>query len=177
VLNPLGISPLDTSHIAAAATSGRVLITTDGGATWRQRNLNVLVNCPPSSSLAPCWLSTNSAVAWANNSILYAANDSPFSRQARAARSIDGGFTWQAATAGLPDVPVHQLRVSPADPTGNTVYAATFLGVYQTTNGGQSWQLFGAGLPAVEVYGLYMPPDGSFLRIATFGRGIWEITP
>jgi len=22
---------------------------------------------------------------------------------------------------------------------------------------------------------LYLPPDGSFLRIATYGRGVWEI--
>jgi hypothetical protein len=123
------------------------------------------------------WLSYNSTVAWGNNRVLYVGNVSPFSRPVRVASSTDGGVTWHAATAGLPNVPIHQLLVNPADPTGNTVYAATFLGVYQTTNGGMSWHLFGAGLPAVEVFGLYMPPDGSFLRIATYGRGIWEITP
>jgi photosystem II stability/assembly factor-like uncharacterized protein len=168
VVDPLGISPLDTNHIAAAATGGRVLITTDGGATWKQPSLNTRV---------PGWLSFNSTVAWANNQVLYAGNVAPGYRPVRVAKSSDGGVDWAAATAGLPDVPVHQLLVSPADPTGNTVYAATFLGVYQTANGGQSWHLFGAGLPAVEVYGLYMPPDGSFLRIATYGRGIWDITP
>jgi photosystem II stability/assembly factor-like uncharacterized protein len=168
VVNPLGISPLDTNHVAAAATRGRVLITADGGGTWKQPSLNTQV---------PGWLSFNSTVAWANNSVLYVANDSPFSRQVRVAKSTDGGASWQAATSGLPNVPVHQLLVSRADLTGNTVYAATFLGVYQTTDGGQSWHLFGSELPAVEVYGLYMPPDDSFLRVATFGRGIWEITP
>lgn len=168
VLNPLGISPLDTNHIAVAGSGGRVFITTDGGATWTTSYLN---------SMGIGWLSNNSTLAWANNSVLYAGNDSAFSRPTRVAKSTDGGVTWHAASSGLPNVPVHQLLVSPADPTGQTVYAATYLGVYQTTNGGASWSLFGAGLPAVEVFGLYMPPDGSFLRIATYGRGIWQVTP
>jgi len=57
------------------------------------------------------------------------------------------------------------------------VFAATFVGVYRSTNGGASWSRFGAGLPFVEVRDLYMPPDGSFLRIASYGRGNWEIHP
>jgi photosystem II stability/assembly factor-like uncharacterized protein len=167
VLNPLGISPLDTNHVAAASNGGRILITTDGGQTWKAGNLNKQV---------PGWASFNSTVAWANDNVLYAANVSPFPRP-RVAKSTDGGVHWKTATSGLPNVPVYHLLVSPADATANTVYAATFLGVYQTTDGGQSWHLFGSGLPAVQVYALYMPPDGSFLRIATYGRGIWQITP
>jgi hypothetical protein len=70
-------------------------------------------------------------------------------------------------------VPVARLLVSPFDK--NTIYAATFLGVYRSTNGGASWARFGANLPMVEVDDLYLSPDGSFLRVATFGRGVWEI--
>jgi hypothetical protein len=55
------------------------------------------------------------------------------------------------------------------------VYAATWLGVYRTTNGGASWTQFGAGLPTVEVSDLYMPRDGSFLRASTYGRGVWDV--
>lgn len=164
-LNPLGISPLDSNHIAAAASAGVILITADGGRHWTVSHIDGQV---------PGWVAFNSTVAWANNSVLYAASASPFPHP-RVARSSDRGVHWQAATAGLPDVPINHLLVSPADPTGNTVYAATFLGVYQTTDGGRSWHLFGSGLPAVEVFSLYMTPDGSSLRAATFGRGIWEI--
>ena len=59
----------------------------------------------------------------------------------------------------------------------NTVYAATFLGVYRTTDGGAHWSRFGAGLPFVEVDDIDASPDGSFLRAASFGRGVWEIHP
>jgi hypothetical protein len=57
------------------------------------------------------------------------------------------------------------------------LYAGTFLGVYRSTDAGASWSRFGYGLPQVEVHDLYMPPDGSFLRIATYGRGVWKIKP
>jgi hypothetical protein len=70
---------------------------------------------------------------------------------------------------------VNRILVSPTEK--NTVYAATFLGVYRSTDGGAHWSRFGAGLPFVEVRDLYMPPDDSFLRIASYGRGNWEIHP
>src|SRR5207344_3186352 len=57
----------------------------------------------------------------------------------------------------------------------NTIYAATHVGIYRTTNGGSSWSPFGNGLPTVRVNDIYMPSDGSTIRIATYGRGIWEL--
>ena len=70
-------------------------------------------------------------------------------------------------------MPVQKLISNPKD--ANTIFAATDLGVYRTTDGGDHWSLFGANLPQVQVMDLYIPPDGSFLRIATYGRGVWEI--
>jgi hypothetical protein len=42
-------------------------------------------------------------------------------------------------------------------------------------DGGASWHLYGSGLPMVVVSDLYMPTDGSYLRVSTYGRGVWEI--
>src|SRR6266568_2379392 len=92
-----------------------------------------------------------------------------------ALNSAVAGYASFKANSGLPDVSVSKLQVDPRDNTGNTVYAATFVGVYQTTDGGASWHKFGAGLPNVHVTDMYMPANGSFLRISTYGRGIWEI--
>ena len=47
--------------------------------------------------------------------------------------------------------------------------------MYETTDAGASWHLYGTGLPIVNVSDLYMPPDGSYLRVSTYGRGVWEI--
>jgi len=70
---------------------------------------------------------------------------------------------------------IRKLLVSLRDPSGNTVYAGTWLGVYETVDGGASWHLYGSGLPMVVVSDLYMPTDGSYLRVSTYGRGVWEI--
>jgi hypothetical protein len=47
--------------------------------------------------------------------------------------------------------------------------------VSQTADGGANWRLFGTGLPTVNVSDLYMPTDGSYLRVSTYGRGVWEV--
>ena len=42
-------------------------------------------------------------------------------------------------------------------------------------DGGATWSRFGSNLPLVAVRDLYLAPDGSLLRAATFGRGVWEL--
>jgi hypothetical protein len=49
------------------------------------------------------------------------------------------------------------------------------VGIYRTEDGGANWEPYGSGLPTVRVNDIYMPPDGGFMRIATYGRGIWEL--
>jgi photosystem II stability/assembly factor-like uncharacterized protein len=114
-------------------------------------------------------------LAYASNSKLYVGNEAPIGTPVRVIKSLDGGATWTVASTGLPPVPTTKLIVSPRDPSGNTVYAGTWLGVYETTDGGASWHPYGSGLPMVVVSDLYMPTDGSYLRVATYGRGVWEM--
>jgi photosystem II stability/assembly factor-like uncharacterized protein len=120
------------------------------------------------------WPGFNATLAYANNTKLYVGNEAPIGTAVRVIKSLDGGATWTVASTGLPPVPVTKLIVSPRDPSGNTVYAGTWLGVYETTDGGASWHLYGNGLPMVVVSDLYMPTDGSYLRVSTYGRGVWE---
>jgi photosystem II stability/assembly factor-like uncharacterized protein len=160
----VSVSPIDLNHVAAVSTGGRILVTSDGGAHWALR-----------STLVPGAAGFNSSIAWANNSVLYVASENPAGQSVWVVKSTDGGLTWAAASNGLPNVPIQRLLAAPNDLSGNTVYAATWLGVYRTTDGGASWKQFGAGLPTVEVSDLYMPADGSFLRASTYGRGVWDL--
>jgi photosystem II stability/assembly factor-like uncharacterized protein len=108
---------------------------------------------------------------------LYVASERPTSGTVTVVRSADGGTTWSKADWGLPDAPVFDILADAGDPSGNTVYAGTYFGVYRTKDGGASWSVFGTGLPLVRANGLWLTPDGSLLRVSTFGRGIWEINP
>jgi hypothetical protein len=49
------------------------------------------------------------------------------------------------------------------------------VGLYRTTNQGDTWERFGDGLPLVAVRDIYIAPDGSFMRLGTHGRGVWEM--
>ena len=163
----IGVSPTPDgqNHVAVVCAAGFVVTTHNGGTTWQQAALIGTV---------PGWQGFNSTAEWADNTTLYIGSESPISGS-RVAKSTDGGLTFVNASTGLPNVPVSRLVVSPVDK--NTVFAATFLGVYRTTDGGTHWSRFGAGLPMVEVDDIYIAPDASFLRIGTFGRGVWEIHP
>jgi hypothetical protein len=108
---------------------------------------------------------------------MYVVSESPIPGSVRVLKSIDNGATWVAAANGLPDVPIGDVREDPRDPSGQSLYVATGLGVYRTSDGGTTWSLFGAGLPTVRTSGLWVSADGRTVRVATYGRGAWEISP
>ncbi|HEY7403761.1 MAG TPA: MBG domain-containing protein [Candidatus Angelobacter sp.] len=81
--------------------------------------------------------------------------------------------TWSIAAAGLPDVPVNGFAVDPIN--SNILYAGSDIGVFVSTNGGQSWNPFGTGLPRVAIFDMAVQAPNRLLRIATHGRGAWEI--
>ena len=162
----VGVHPRNLNRIAAAASGARVRVSTDGGSTWAHRTI-------PSTLTG----GFNSNVAWVNDTTFYVGSENAGTQPGNCfvLKTTDLGASFAKACAGLPAVPIQKILVSPADPTGLTAYAATWIGVYRTSNGGASWSQFGAGLPVVKVSDLYMPSKGGFLRIATYGRGIWEI--
>jgi photosystem II stability/assembly factor-like uncharacterized protein len=86
-------------------------------------------------------------------------------------KSTDGGESWTDISGDLPDVPANAIIPSRTDP--NTVFLATDLGVWYTTNGGSNWKQFGNGLPNVVSYDMRLTPENR-LVVATFGRGMWS---
>jgi hypothetical protein len=94
-------------------------------------------------------------------------------------KTVDGGATWIPfhgnGTSDLPNVPVYVVRYDYSDTTDQTLYAATELGLYRTTDGGETWARLGVGLPLVRVTDVYISRNGSVVRASTFGRGMWEI--
>jgi len=80
---------------------------------------------------------------------------------------------WVPAGSGLPSIPINALAIDPAN--SNTIYAGTDVGVYYSTDAGSSWTPFGRGLPRVAVFDMALQNANRILRVATHGRGIWEI--
>jgi hypothetical protein len=161
-----GVSRSNGNLMGIAGTSGRLLLSTNGGASWTLK---------PATDLPANGLSLN-AVAFADNGTIFVSSVAPDQNAAHLWKSADGGTTFVRADQGngLPEgIPINHLVLDPQSAT--TMYAATHLGVYVTSNLGASWERFGSGMPLVNVTDLYVAPDGSFARAATFGRALWQM--
>ena len=165
ITHPIGTGYDNLQEIGVAMSASRVAISLDGGQSFTVRSL---AGVPGFGSFA-------TAVAWARPGEIYVSTENPDPAAAHLVKSTDGGQTWSRAEGtGLPPVPISKLLVSHRDPSRKTIYAGTWLGVYESTDAGLTWHLFGKGLPLVMVSDLDMPADGAFLRAGTYGRGVWD---
>jgi len=90
-------------------------------------------------------------------------------------KSRDFGNTWVRADGGIPDVPVLRVLVEKLDTTGQTLYAGTDIGVFQSTDGGGSWIPFNQGvIPNVPVFDLEENNLGVVFA-GTHGRGAFKL--
>ena len=97
-------------------------------------------------------------------------------------QSTDGGAHWTNITQNLPDLPLNAVVVDPGN--ANVVYAASDGGVFVAEDiglcaqtGGQCWNTLGTGLPRAPAVALatISTGNGGYLRVGTYGRGIWQI--
>jgi hypothetical protein len=101
--------------------------------------------------------------------------------------TADAGQTWVplhgngtpspgGGTMDLPNVRAHSAVFDPGDPTDRTVLVSTDAGLYRTTDLGLTWARFG-DLPAVPVSEIAVSRNGSLVRAALYGRGVWQLEP
>ena len=157
----IGIAPSNSSILVVAHSVLGLLRSTDGGNSWRKLT-------------APDFLPADLIdleIDPTNDKLTYLVYNEPGKPQVF--MSTDAGNTWTPRANGLPPFRAFVLRVDPLD--AHTLYCGTDVGVYRSTDQGVTWARLGIGLPNVQVNDLRIFKDGSILRAATFGRGIWEL--
>ncbi|MGH9727732.1 MAG: IPT/TIG domain-containing protein, partial [Candidatus Acidiferrales bacterium] len=89
--------------------------------------------------------------------------------------TTNGGGAWTNITGNLPDTPVNDIVVDPNDLMNKTLYVATDVGVFATSDGGTTWSELQTGLPHVECTSLKLNNAARLLRVGTHGRGDWDL--
>ena len=74
-------------------------------------------------------------------------------------------------SAGLPNVPINDLLLMEDN---KTLFAATDIGIFIKEDIDKAWRLFNDGMPSLLCNDLDYHKATGTLRVATFGRGIWE---
>ena len=155
----ISISPSNADVIYVSGTNGLVKRTANGGTSWTAITKPQVGNVK-SIEVHP----TNPSEVY----IAYSGYQT-----GKVYKSTDSGANWTNITGSLPNIPTHQIRYKTASTDGE-LFLATDLGVYYRTNTAGDWVKLGTGLPNVIVYDLEIHYATEKLRVATFGRGVWE---
>ena len=178
VMRNINVAASNQNIIGALGSGGVVSLSHDGGATWTQvaSGEGTDPTALPDSDRSLSWIQFDVT----DPNTVYVASVAPEASVNHLWKSTDFGAHWTAVTgAGLPEgIPVDLIKSDPkplANQPDKVLYAGTHLGIYRSTDGGATWTRFGAGMPLVEVTDLYISPDETLVRAATFGRGFWEL--
>jgi hypothetical protein len=178
---------------AVAASAGAIFVTADGGANWwgsailgtgaQQTSVGLKSSTgvafdPTDPTGTRYWAASEATTAF-DTSLAVAANP-PAQPVPDSLGHLflteDRGRTWRpvlgTGAARLPNVPIASLKADPND--ANTLYVGTYVGLYKTTDGGQTFTR-DPGLPLVKVTDICVAPGSSNMKVATYGRGIWQL--
>ena len=159
-------SPLKAGVLYVGTDDGRVWVTQNDGANWKEIGTGLPVNAHVSRLVASKY---DAATVYITLSDRREDNITP-----HIFRSTDYGATWTNITTDLPASPVNVVREDPR--SAEVLYCGTDMGVYVSRDKGRSWQSIQNNLPAsVSVNDLFIHPRDLSLVIATYGRGVWVL--
>jgi photosystem II stability/assembly factor-like uncharacterized protein len=165
VIFAIAPSPARDGLVWVGTTNGRVQKSADSGVTWRDVTPGDLADWTKINSIDPS--ATDPATA-------YVAADRHRLDDFRplAWKTHDGGASWTAIGAGLPeDAWIGVVRHDPERP--GLLYAGTRRGVFVSSDDGASWRGLQLDLPVTGINDLLVH-DGDLIA-ATQGRGLWVL--
>jgi hypothetical protein len=153
-LSCLVVAPSDTRYIYAS--EGTALYrTSDAGATWTSITATGSITSICISPLNPqkIWITTSAT----SNHVQVSTNM---------------GTSWTVMTMGLPALAARSIVVE--DNANEGLYVGMNIGVFYRDNINTTWTNHATGLPLVAINEVEIQKSSGKLRVATYGRGVWE---
>jgi hypothetical protein len=180
-VSAIGISPSNDNVRIVGLVNGKVFATTTGANPLVDMVFPIPTNATASATNR---MVSRTVIDPANSNTAYVTlayyTNPATAGQVWKTTNLNGAPpTWTAISSGLPNIPVDAFAVDandPGFPGVSVLYAGTDIGVYTSTDGGATWNPYGTGLPRVAVFDMQIQPTFRNLRVATHGRGVWEIT-
>lgn len=153
-LADLAIAPSDP-NVIYASTGSTLYVTTNDGATWATRSAPSTINdiAVDPTNPSKIWIACNSTT----NRVMV---------------STDGGVTFTNISSNLPSIVARTVVTDDNTPRG--IYVGMNIGVYYQQEGAGTWTDFSDNLPKVAINELEIQKASQKIRVATYGRGIWE---
>ncbi len=173
-ITTLAESALQPGVIWVGTDDGKVQLTTDGGATWKDRTPNISAAGGPENF----WVSRVFASPHEAGTAFAAKTGLRFDDfRALLFKTTDYGETWTSLSGGLPEKCVNVVVQDRRNP--GLLFVGTEQGVYVSLDGGKKWVPFKNNMPWVKVTDLAIHPRQNDLVVATFGRGLYitDIAP
>lgn len=165
-ITTIAASPQSAGLVWAGTDDGNVWVTENDGDNWQK----------VSDTLPTRWVTQVVADPYDKNTAMVCLSGFRyFDQMAHLYRTTDLGQTWQAVDGDLPDVPVNDLVIDPANPAF-VWYVATDVGVFETQDGGMHWSPCNANLPKVPVVDLVFHVPTRSMAAATYGRAMYRAT-
>lgn len=164
-MRTLAVAPSNLRHVYAGGFDGSIRKSTDNGENFSPFRRAAFA---PVSALA---------VSWTNDDDLLVGHQGPEGGLFRTT-GFDLGRAWtNVSGVGATGLPASPINAVARDPHQSDVwYVGTDVGAFMTTNGGQTWtNMNPLGLGNIHVNAFAIPPDKTYLYVATFGRGVWRI--
>ncbi len=167
-------SPIRPGVIWTGTDDGKVQVTENHGATWRDVTaLIATAGGPADRYVSRVFASPHDAgTAFVAKTGFRHDDFTPY-----LFRTTDYGKTWASIGAGLVRSPLNVVVQDRKN--ANLLVVGNDIGVYVSIDSGKSWSRLKANLPTVAVHDLTIHPRENDLVLGTYGRAIWigDFTP
>jgi len=154
-INILEVAKSNPDYLYATVGSN-IYVTKNGGTSWTTYIAPTTVNSLFISQTNPekIWIACNSS----GSSKIYV--------------SESAGSSFTNISTGLPNIVPRSIVVD--EEAAETIYVGMNIGVFYRDSITKIWTEHATGLPLVAINEVEIQKSGGKLRVATYGRGIWE---